>query len=773
MKRTSLKKKLAISIIMGLSLLGVITAMYQSPQKAYASIGGGGSGKTTIPDPNSNPNNPDWIVFNPALNTPQAQYYSTSSGRWGAFPADDFYQVGSTLELKLWREAYVPNNPSLFNLSNQQTFVWYTPNPPASLNAHISTQDPGLIYENTQNLEGYVGSGMQASNSTPFVYDLSTTAQNPFTFTKMGTNSNPTTLQAGTFAGKKYTWRFSGYTVNGASIDNPFYPIDIQSLYNYVSDGGANSPSLTARQLGSLDWLTPQNTLTHQSWWDIPQYDKGFGVSSQENANKTQKDGWFNTYLFAQYPGLTLYHSLNYWEQTLMPMGDPSTEAVVWTGWVNFQGGQYYLSLTTHPPAQPNLRLVTMKVYDPSGKLMGTYTRNSSGDGSSDSPSAASLPGLTPGVNYKMVATVQNVNPPSVTVSIPGKPIEQEMNAMLGNTTIGGKIDWTQFPTNVQWIGTSPASTSLASGANATFTWHYTIPTSTTSKTVTIASQIPTMYIQHGLDTDPNDDQAALTFPISKIDLSLIQLKVYNSSGTLLGEEYRTTGDMGYFTPSPSSLPSLSPGSTYKVQALIKNMSSADVPSSVTMQQEIGAMLDNTTVGGTTNWSPFSSNASWVGNPTPSAKGLAAGATDTYTWSYKVPSSTNASTITIASQIPSTYSSSGYDTDLNNDKSSLTFPIGNENLAVSFMGYLNSSYQTLTHISMGYYNYWQNDYVEYKVTLTTGQRPVTDPKLNINVSSGNSSFSYPNEAPIGLYHANGEMKGTLVPRFRKRQGASR
>jgi len=53
----------------------------------------------------------------------------------------------------------------------------------------------------------------------------------------------------------------------------------------------------------------------------------------------------------------------------------------------------------------------------------------------------------------------------------------------------------------------------------------------TTSKTVTIASQIPTMYIQHGFDTDPNDDQAA-------------------------------------------------------------------IPSSVSMQQEIGAMLDNTSVGG-------------------------------------------------------------------------------------------------------------------------------------------------------------------------------
>jgi hypothetical protein len=432
-----------------------------------------------------------------------------------------------------------------------------------------------------------------------------------------------------------------------------------------------------------------------------------------------------------------------------------------------------YASLSTTPPPQPNMRLLTMKVYDPNGKLMGTYQRNSTGDGYTTSPNVDSMPGLTPGVNYKIVVTVENVNPPSVTVSIPRKPIEQEINAMFDALNNQGKIDWTQFPNNVQWIGTSPSSTSLTSGATATYTWHYKISTSTTSKTVTIASQIPTMYIQHGFDTDPNDDQAALTFPISKIDLSLVQLNVYNSKGTLLGEEYRTTGDTGYFTPSPSSLPSLSPGKTYKVEALIKNMSSADVPSSVNMQQEIGAMLDNTSVGGTTNWSPFSSSASWVGNPSPSAQGLAAGATDTYTWNYTVPSSTKASTVTIASQIPSTYNSNGYDSDLKNDNSSLTFPIANENLAVSFIGYLNQGLQPLQHISTNYNYSWENYYVEYKVTLTNGSKPITNPTLTIWVASGHGNFTVPyntyqytngtyeesyyygGQTPIAMYHANG------------------
>lgn len=436
----TMKKKTVISnSVVGLALLSASTvAINMSLIKAEA-VGFGGS-KTIELEKDAN-GIPLKIKFNSGYNngkgTPQSKYYGNK----------EFY-----------REVYFPENPNL-----PGGFVWYSPVPRDYMNRPLSEYDMSKMYENRQTDLGQDGDYLvKDAKGLPYAYNLKYGSINPWTQSYNGTNSGSQTIKYGKFKGKKYEWRFLGYTMGGAAVGNPYFP----------ADGGAdmfkgNTRHETDNYFAQMEWKK-------ESWNE--NYSKNtFGIS--EYNDPSQKVQWINKYFLPQHPEFRAKGNANYWAERLMPMSDPSKETGVWLGWHDVNGHPWYATFITEPPKQPNLRLIDYKIYDSQNHLIARQTRDSSDYYNNEANVSIKEPFVHKGETYRIEVDVKNM--PDAKKTISGIPINLE-HMYSFDSKIG---DNTGYSTSIQKVqAQAPHQNRLASGEVAHFSYTYKVPTTASPK---------------------------------------------------------------------------------------------------------------------------------------------------------------------------------------------------------------------------------------------------------------------------------------------------
>lgn len=401
---------------------------------------------------------------------------------------------------EMHREVYYPANESL-----DGGFVWYSIVPqdkrPTAYQTYL-----GNMYENTQKVTGIGGSHLVTGAGLNLKYG----ASDPWTAKYLGNNTGTKKIQYGTHKGKNYEWRFIGYNGIGGAVGNPYFPAD-----NLTS---AMMKLKTKAQYGEhwskKDW--------RKESWKESQSIRLFGQADSLN-EYNRKVEWIEKYFFKDYPAFKKEGNARYWANYLRPLTDPSKEMGIWLGWHN-EYGIWYNTMITSAPKQPNMRLVSYKIYDSKNKLVAEQNRNATVYGSPKPTERKVTPFVRKGETYKVVATVKNM--PDVKKNISG--ISMTLDHMYNfDSNIGDTSDYSTPIYSDR--ADSPNENGLASGKSATFTYNYTVPTTANPKDyVEFTAQIPEKFYNKNFNTITSDDDASIIMEIAPENLGVKFLGYYD-----------------------------------------------------------------------------------------------------------------------------------------------------------------------------------------------------------------------------------------------------
>lgn len=469
------------------------SAFFLAPETSYAKWGDGGnsSNKKTVDvwdtpygKRNKGVGMPVAIKFNPDVTTNQLNFYGKN---------------------KLFYEEYY-----------RDLFHWYSIVPPSK-----PTNDQQNMEHMLENLQKDLGSGGAHLVSEKYSLNLKDGRQDPWTST-YHKNQGTTRILTGTYEGKYYEWRFLGYTPDGEPVGNPYFPDDF-------STGGDN--------WNKKDWQTVDFDVTNSllSRTDYDDYDL------------STKKGWVKDYIFPVNPklrhsNLSVDKDAEWYASRLSFRSNPDDTTAIAEGWHNYpdrvwssskrkyvnQAHYYYVTFVGKPPAKPNLRLVTYKVYDKvSGDLIGQFTRSASN--SSDVTETSSIFKNSKGTVFEVIrgrkytieATVKNMNDQQGLSShdTTHKPVTLDYMYAVNDTA---------FKTNeydAEWNdgqGAKPTTTtaSIKYGSSASFKFDMTVPY-TADQYFKFASAIPIGFYVDGDNTNVDDDTSGLTFAVAKEDMAI------------------------------------------------------------------------------------------------------------------------------------------------------------------------------------------------------------------------------------------------------------
>ena len=418
--------------------------------------------------------------FNPAFDSEQSEWYD---GR------------------EMYREVYYPENGNL-----EGGFVWYSIVPqdkkPTTYQTYL-----GKMYENNQKVRGKGGDYLVSGAGLNLKYGSS----NPWTGRYLGKDTGTKKIQYGTYKGKKYEWRFIGYNAFGSVVGNPYFPNDSStSTMEKIKSKAEYGQYWSGRNWTKAGWNLPQSIAT-------------FGSADDLN-KRTQKIKWIEDYFFKDYPAFKKQGSAEYWADYLRPLTDPSKETGVWLGWHLDSGIQWYNTMITTPPKQPNLRLVSYKIYDSNNKLVAEQTRNGTAYGSPKPTYKRPNPYVHKGETYKIVVSVKNM--PHAPKNIKGT--QMTLNHMYNFDDKIGDTSGYSTPVYTD-VANSPYQNSLASGKVATFTYNYTVPTDKKPKDhVEFTAKIPEKFYNMNLNTITSDDDASIVMEVAPENVGVKFLGYYD-----------------------------------------------------------------------------------------------------------------------------------------------------------------------------------------------------------------------------------------------------
>lgn len=401
---------------------------------------------------------------------------------------------------EMHREVYYPEDDSM-----DGGFVWYSI-VPQDKKPKASETYLGKMLENTQNITGGGGDYLVSGAG----WNLKYGASNPWTAQYYGYNTGTKKIQYGDYKGKNYEWRFIGYNGKGSAVGNPYFPAD--NMTNAMKN--IRSKAQYGEHWSKKAWIK-------ESWKESYSINT-FGPADTLN-NYDKKVEWINEYFFKDYPAFKKEGNAKYWANFLRPLTDPSKEMGVWLGY-HREYGIWYNTMITTAPKQPNLRLISYKIYDSKNNLIAQETRNSTSYGSPKPVEKILNKYVHKGETYKIVASVKNM--PHIVKNISGMSIT--MNHMYNfDDNIGDTSDYsTPVYTDV---ANSPNQNRLDSGDIATFTYNYTVPMDSKPKDyIEFTAEIPDKFYNKNYNTITSDDDASIKLDIAPENLGVKFIGYYD-----------------------------------------------------------------------------------------------------------------------------------------------------------------------------------------------------------------------------------------------------
>lgn len=480
------KNKALWTSLMSLSAVGTSVIAFNVATIESEAVGFGGAGFKTIDATTGTDGSVMSIKFNTSYDngkgTPQSRAYGGNR---------EFY-----------REVYTPLNKDL-----PGGFVWYSIIPRDYMDKPLSEYDYSLMLENRQTALGAGGERLvKEASSQSYRLNLKYGSIDPWTGKFKGNNTGTSMIKYGAFKGKRYEWRYLGYTQGGTPVGNPFLPND-----NTVV-------TFNTKHDNSLYWS--KRSWIKESWKQSYSFEN-FGVS--EYNDPVLKAKWIDEIFLKEYPEFKSRGNGNYWKDYFMPLSNPEKETGVWLGWHTNAGRIWYVLMITEQPKQPNLRITDYKIFDSEGNLVARQQRNTNYYDVSTTDTFVSK-NIKKGETYTIEAKMYNM--PDVKKNLDGIPIElehmyvyDEMIGQHGVYSTPKKLETAQ----------SPNETKLSSGGAATFKYEVTIPEDAKpQQKVEFNARIPGTYFEKGYNTNQNDDTAKLVLTIAPENLGVEFKGFYN-----------------------------------------------------------------------------------------------------------------------------------------------------------------------------------------------------------------------------------------------------
>ncbi|MFI8715165.1 hypothetical protein [Brevibacillus brevis] len=492
MRKTKWRGIITTVLLTGVALIGISSAGSESIKGQAADFGGD---RKVIPDyagrdPDVDP--PYSFIFNPNYNGPQNKYYGS--------------------KVKFFEELY------------RGEFLWYSKVPPTD--ATEADKDMSTMYENRLRIWG--GNDADWLVNPSYSWNLKKGRGTPGKQDYWGDNTGTTLISSGPYAGKKYEWRYLGYTFDGNSpVDNPYFPPDI-------------TPS---------KWEPWK-----KNWIEMP-WSKGYTTQTYYDG-LAEKVQFFIDYFFPanpnfRRPSMDIRADAADWASKFTLQSDPTRSTAIVTGFHTVNGKIFYASLLLKTPPQPNLRLITYEVYDKeTGKLIGqqllnandnkdfTETRNYF-DSNGNKVEKASI---EKGKTYTIKAKVKNMAVPELagkdTTYTPIR-LNQKYAYDLTSHTFGEwdetyleSVTTTQPATTIKYGGTVDFSKQLRGGSGE-MTWEYTVPDEV-EKEMVFEADIVEGFKKKRENTWAQDDIGRLRFFIKPEDIAIGDAQLIDSKGNVV-----------------------------------------------------------------------------------------------------------------------------------------------------------------------------------------------------------------------------------------------
>ncbi|KXY51460.1 hypothetical protein AT268_33865 [Bacillus cereus] len=402
---------------------------------------------------------------------------------------------------KYW---YDRNSENILFRTNYYGVTYYSPVPPKQLEYMTSMRSYFYVLENynSRNING--GYEERYDKSYPNFKTKSTVVNQT---SRNALQSPHYYNEYEAYRGAVGEWRYLGYSAFGNNVENPYFPPDIFS----DETPGSYKWDLFPYNLGSK-WL-PQGP----SRWD----DSTIGDLFNAKIKAIKR-------LLDQEPSMK-YKNSNpyYWADRLSLTSDPDAEMAVFIG--TREGGRKYRTLTVKSDEMKNLRITEYTVLDNNGNVVGTFTRR---DGV-DSGSSRTFKKLMKGEKYKIIVRVKNDSQQETTLN----PTKLDIGYSLSSTT------WSKGSNN--WNTTLSEERTLVPGESATFTYdNFVIPLNS-NKYIGLTGNINKDHFFAGDNTNPNDDDANLVFPVegtgnmSAENITLIDRNGNEVEKPIPGEDYK------------------------------------------------------------------------------------------------------------------------------------------------------------------------------------------------------------------------------------------
>ncbi|MEK3955971.1 Athe_2463 domain-containing protein [Psychrobacillus sp. FSL K6-1464] len=296
-----------------------------------------------------------------------------------------------------------PSSKLFYLEIHRSIFSWYSPVPPEAMSPSNQDKDRWQIVENRTNEYGddsnayfvnknfswNLKKGRQEPKlGKPGVYqgDNTGTTQIGVAYNKGGTTYN--------YVGKNYEWRYLGYSAEGNSVHNPYFPAD----YPPPADSDYSDRNWI------VDPSTNDATKSHE-----------MAKASHYDSNESQKIAWFKKYFFTNNPnfrrtGKTLDEDAKYWSEIFNLQNNPDWSTGIVVGFHQYGKKIYYINLEFSSPKMANLRLTSYKVFDnETGELVASFTRNATDNKNLTSKFTKHKKAVKAGSEYRIEASVKNM----------------------------------------------------------------------------------------------------------------------------------------------------------------------------------------------------------------------------------------------------------------------------------------------------------------------------------------------------------------------------
>ena len=243
-----------------------------------------------------------------------------------------------------WVENYNLSKSTLLNIDLKK----YTPNPGVILentDNDIGHDRTGLAYK----INGKVYNNIKKSGVDP---DGASTDYIPAQFKIKYAPYNDNNSKQ--LVGKMAEFRYMGYSEFGTIVNNPYFPADIPSSYSYIT----------------YPWDNPvRYTFNFPTLYDLSKNKKIKQELIKYYLLRNAKTGQF-TQFYTKISG-TEQQKAEYWDDRLLLGGHPGLTSGVWAG--TRDNGNKYRTFSTPGLDKPNLRLISMVLFDSNKNRVGEY----------------------------------------------------------------------------------------------------------------------------------------------------------------------------------------------------------------------------------------------------------------------------------------------------------------------------------------------------------------------------------------------------------------